>query len=287
MSEAHEIDRLETPKVYSRPTLTFMAWGAFFVMFVSAALTAVKILPLNLGVESTLLLLLGAAIASAIIVYLIDRSAIRETRETLKLDAARDASLRAQNPDLAKATSLQRSAVVRHANSLRNEMRALKLRAGVAYLFGIALCLIAVAAGPLVAYTLAIEHPEHWQYMLGGSTLALIALAAATALLRHDSKLQEQIAAANRELHYFHRVETGLDCALTLGEGEYRTGLERVVQHLLTPPPSLEMQVAAEGKSDGSTDKGKSSKDSDGKAEDLVDQAAELFKQVAKSSAKS
>lgn len=190
-----------------------------------------------------------------------------------------------QSPTLARITVLQRSAVTLHAEGLATEIRMLKLRALWAYVFGIVLC-TGSSAGPYAAWLLANAHPDHWEYMLGGSALALIMLAAASALLRHDTKLQDQITASKRELHYFQRVQTGLDCAITLQkvtDSAYRSSLEQVVSHLLAPPPSLEMQrLAAADHVEAKRDEKASAngKDTDGKSDAALNIASELLRLV-------
>jgi len=139
---------------------------------------------------------------------------------------------------------LQEKSIELHTQRLQIEVNGLRTRALVAFVPGLFLCFSALA-GPYTAYTLAEAHND-WRFMLGGSTLAAVLLAAGTALLRHDNTLLEQIQRSQGEYLYFSRLKTGLDCASTLGEDKYQAGLKLVIAHLLAAPPSL---TVAEAKS--------------------------------------
>jgi hypothetical protein len=159
---------------------------------------------------------------------------------------------RAQAQPALENEGLQERAVDLHVARLNSEIEALRRRAFGAFLPGILLC-VGSAAGPWVAVELARAHPEHWQYMLGGSATALVLLGAGSALLRHDAKLREQLISSKSELLYFSRIQTGLDCARALGVEEYTKGLVLVTAHLLAAPPSLVASKSAPGeKTDGS-----------------------------------
>ena len=134
---------------------------------------------------------------------------------------------------------IQEKAIDVHAEQLNVAIEDQRKRALGAFIPGVGMCVFALA-GPFAAYRLAAIH-EHWEYMLGGSTLAAVLLGAGTALLRHDNKMQEQIQKSQGEFLYFSRLKTGLQCASTLSEEEYRKGLTIVTTHLLAPPPSLSM----------------------------------------------
>lgn len=134
--------------------------------------------------------------------------------------------------------ALQERSVALHVQRLTAQISGLRTRALWAFVPGVVLCVGSIA-GPLVAWNLAMHHPDNWQYMLGGSALALVLLGSGTTLLRHDSKLQIYVQDATRELQYFERVQTGLDCALAIDQERYKKGLEVVVNHLLAAPPQL------------------------------------------------
>jgi hypothetical protein len=143
------------------------------------------------------------------------------------------------NRELAATTMLSRAALGEHVRDLKREVSSAQLRSMVPFAVGVLLCLASVF-GPVVAWMLVEKHPDRWEYMLGGSALALILIGAGTSLLRHDTKIQVQVAAGKRELHYFRRVRTGLDFAQTLGESRLRAALETTTAHLLAPAPSLD-----------------------------------------------
>jgi hypothetical protein len=150
-------------------------------------------------------------------------------------DAARSQAEPAGGPE--KNRLLQETAIDLYAQKLRFELDGLRTRALISFIPGLGLCLAAIA-GPVMAIRLA-ETEHHWEFMLGGTTLAAVLLAAGTALLRHDNKLREQVQESRSELLYFSRLKTGLDCAFTLDPEMYRAGLQIIAAHLLAAPPSL------------------------------------------------
>lgn len=212
--------------------------GAVMFVFYAGATVAVAYY-WQLSVQAT-----SIALAVPTVFGLLGWSSAYITRNNNERKRLEDEALEEErlgnNAELAAATALQRSAIKVHVRDLRSDVEGLNNRSGVAFAIGLLLCAASVA-GPYVAWRLANEHPNNWEYMLGGSALALILLGAGSALLRHDTKLQEHMAAARTELYYFRRVQTGLDCAQPLGETRVQAGLETVIGHLLAPPPSLEV----------------------------------------------
>jgi hypothetical protein len=163
-------------------------------------------------------------------------TALLESRRNLrKAKEARDSARAALLPQEDRA--LQESAIELHAQQLRTEINGLRARALASFIPGLLLCICSLI-GPLIAFRLAEKHGK-WEFMIGGSTLAAVLLAAGSALLRHDNKVRDQIQASQSELLYFSRLKTGLDCAATLSADQYRRGLEMVTAHLLAAPPSL------------------------------------------------
>ena len=187
-------------------------------------------------------------VAAAIVLYgwYVVRALRRQPEELRAAEEARDEA-RAQTKPALENERLQERAVDLHVARLAAEIESLRRRAFVAFVPGISLCVTSVA-GPWVAYNLITARPEYWQYMLGGSATALVLLGAGTALLRHDAKLHEQLLSSKSELLYFSRIQTGLDCARTLGAEEYAKGLALITAHLLAAPPSLVALERAEDK---------------------------------------
>jgi hypothetical protein len=176
-----------------------------------------------------------------------ERARLRDAEEAR--DAERDnldsKEAKRETADETKS-DLQERSIELHVERLTGQITKLRTRALLAFIPGVLLCIGSVA-GPWVAYELAGRNAGIWQYMIGGSTIALVLLGSGTALLKHDSKLQGQVQASIKELQYFERVKTGLDCALALGRKKYEEGLAVITEHLLAAPPSL---ASSEGKAE-------------------------------------
>jgi len=172
-----------------------------------------------------------------------DRSSTFSSAELEAFRRDNEAERLKVNPELAsKAVRLDRVLALQ-LRELNDDIRKRRSRASWAYIAGILLCGGALF-GPVVAYHLASEHPQQWQYMLGGG-LALVLLGSGTVLLRHDNRLQTALRPAERELHYFMRVKAGLECAFDLGEDAYNSALGVVTAHLLAAPPDLVQKTDA------------------------------------------
>jgi hypothetical protein len=159
------------------------------------------------------------------------REAVRKARAALQEEVPGEASTKARS-------DLQESSISLHVAGLKIDIRSLRRRALWAFVPGLLVCLGSLLA-PLAAYKLALESKGTWQYFIGGSTLAALILGVGSSLLRHDNKIREQVRAVESELLYFSRLETGLECARSLGAVEYDRGLSVIVQHLLAAPPLL------------------------------------------------
>lgn len=190
-------------------------------------------------ISHTTVLLAAGSLFVTVMYYL--RSRRQSERRVESAERARIAARNTASP-----RSLQEKAIDAYTERLRDGIDGLRARAFVSFVPGLLLC-VAALSGPLIAYQLATVRGD-WHFMLGGSTIAAVLLAAGTALLRHDNKIRDQIQAAQGELLYFSRIKTGLDCAAELKQYEKSLGV--VVDHLLGAPPQLAMGVPA-GEADG------------------------------------
>lgn len=148
--------------------------------------------------------------------------------------------------DIRTTTSLEESSIRHLSLRLAADVNRLRRRAFFAFVPGTFLCLSALS-GPVVSVIMIRQHPQQWQYMLGGSAVAVVLLGAGTALLRHDAKLREQMFAARVELLYFSRLQAGLDCAMAVSKEAFLKGLSQVSAHLLAAPPVLGDSKEPEG----------------------------------------
>lgn len=170
---------------------------------------------------------------------------------------------------------IQQLAIEAYQANLRVEADSLRRRAYWSFVPGVALCVSAML-GPVVAYQLASRHPATWQYMLGGSALAIVLLGAGTALLRHDAKLNELAQVAQKELQYFSRLLTGLDCARALGPDDYKQALTEITRRLISSSAPNDAPASSDKSASKDKESGQSSEKNGGSLDDVLIEAAKL-----------
>lgn len=160
-----------------------------------------------------------------------------------------DTSPLAVDPDLhGRSIDLHRGRLRRHLDGLRR-------RAFWSFLPGALLCLLSFV-GPLESYVLCSRYAGRWEFMLGGSALAAVLLAAGSALLRHDHKIRALVESSQSELHYFDRIKGAMDLAASDGRDTYRTTLKAIVQQLIARSPVLAEKSVGPSKTEHTNESG-------------------------------